>query len=100
LTGVTAGRSANTLTSYTLTYATNGTGAPATNRLNTIVEGSSYSVGYDNAGNLSSDGSPSGGTYQYDGAARLKTATTANSSYEYDGDGWRVKQVANGGSTC
>jgi YD repeat-containing protein len=52
LTGVTAGGSANTLTSYTLTYTNNGTGAPATNRISTIVEGSSYSVGYDNAGNL------------------------------------------------
>ncbi len=33
------------------------------------------------------------------GASRLATATTASSSYEYDGDGRRLKQLANGTST-
>jgi YD repeat-containing protein len=85
--------------SFTLGYLTNATGAPATNRINTIVEGpSSYAVGYDNACNLNAD-NYAGATYTYDGASRLVMATTANSSYEYDGDGWRVKQVANSVST-
>ncbi|MDX2040107.1 MAG: S8 family serine peptidase, partial [Acidobacteriota bacterium] len=62
---------------YTLTYATNGSGAPSTNRINN----SGYS--YDNAGNLTNDG---GLSYAYDAAGRLKTAGT-NNSCEYDGDG-------------
>jgi YD repeat-containing protein len=82
-----------------LNYATNGTGAPATNRISTVQEGpGAYPISYDNAGNLTADNS-AGATYTYDGASRLKTASTATSSYEYDGDGWRVKQVAGGVST-
>ena len=100
LTNVTTGGTANPpgQPSFTLNYVNNGYGAPATNRINTIVEGTSYSVGYDAAGNLTSDNS-TGATYTYDGASRLKTASTANSSYEYDGDGRRVRQVVNGNST-
>ncbi len=62
---------------YTLTYATNASGAPATNRINN----SGYT--YDNAGNVTNDGSLA---YAYDAAGRLKTAGT-NNSCEYDGDG-------------
>jgi RHS repeat-associated protein len=99
LTGVTTGGTSNTLSSYTLNYANNATGAPATNRLSGIVEGPlNYAVSYDNAGNLTADNS-TGATYTYDGASRLKTASTATSSYEYDGDGWRVKQTVGSTST-
>ena len=71
---------------YTLTYATNASGAPATNRINN----SGYT--YDNAGNVTNDGSLA---YAYDAAGRLKTAGT-NNSCEYDGDGRKVKQVSGG----
>jgi RHS repeat-associated protein len=99
LTGVTAGGTSNTLTSYTLSYTNNATGAPATNRLSTVQEGpGAYPFSYDNVGNLTADNS-TGATYSYDGASRLKTASTATSSYEYDGDGWRVKQTVGSTST-
>ncbi len=71
---------------YTLTYATNASGAPATNRINN----SGYT--FDNAGNVTNDGSLA---YAYDAAGRLKTAG-ANNSCEYDGDGRKVKQVSGG----
>ena len=71
---------------YTLTYATNGSGAPSTNRINN----SGYT--FDNAGNVTNDGSLA---YAYDAAGRLKTAGT-NNSCEYDGDGRKVKQVSGG----
>jgi YD repeat-containing protein len=98
LTSATMGGTSNTLASYTLNYTANGTGAPATNRINTITEGVNHTVGHDSSGNLTSDNS-TGATYTYDGAARLATATTATSTYEYDGDGRRVKQAASGAST-
>ncbi len=71
---------------YTLTYATNASGAPSTNRINN----SGYT--FDNAGNVTNDGSLA---YAYDAAGRLKTAGT-NNSCEYDGDGRKVKQVSGG----
>ena len=71
---------------YTLSYATNGSGAPSTNRINN----SGYT--YDSAGNVTNDGSLA---YAYDAAGRLKTAGT-NNSCEYDGDGRKVKQVSGG----
>ncbi|MGH9852389.1 MAG: RHS repeat domain-containing protein, partial [Blastocatellia bacterium] len=82
LTGVTATGAGET-GSYTLSYANNGTGAPATNRINNT----GYS--YDNAGNMTGDGAQ---TFSYDAASRLKTATGNGSAYDYDGDGRRVKQ--------
>ena len=60
---------------YTLTYATNGSGAPSTNRINN----SGYT--FDNAGNVTNDGSLA---YTFDAAGRLKTAGT-NNSCEYGG---------------
>jgi RHS repeat-associated protein len=71
---------------YTLSYATNASGAPSTNRINN----SGYT--FDNAGNVTNDGSLA---YAYDAAGRLKTAGT-NNSCEYDGDGRKVKQVSGG----
>gem|GEM_PF-2074565 len=72
--------------SYTYNYAVNGTGAPATNRLND-VNGVPYS--YDAAGNLTNDGVIS---YAYDAANRMKTSNGGQSLYYYDGDGHRVRR--------
>ncbi|KAF0237095.1 MAG: YD repeat-containing protein, partial [bacterium] len=52
---------------------------------------------YDNAGNLKAD--PSGKTYQYDAENRLvkvMNGTTEVAIYEYDGNGLRVRKIANG----
>jgi RHS repeat-associated protein len=73
--------------SYSLSYATNASGAPLNNRINVA----SYS--YDSAGNWTSDGVTS---YTYDAASRMKTA--GGLTNDYDGDGNRVKQ-ANGSGT-
>jgi len=74
---------------YTLNYATNASGAPATNRISD-VSGTAY--GYDAAGNLTSEGATT--TYTYDAANRMKTATTGSNqtSYGYDGDGKKVRR--------
>ncbi|MGH9766052.1 MAG: RHS repeat domain-containing protein [Blastocatellia bacterium] len=69
-----------------MSYATNGTGAPLNNRINNA------GYDYDAAGNMTNAGS-----YAYDAASRLKTAAGGN-SYDYDGDGNRVKQT-NGSGT-
>jgi RHS repeat-associated protein len=70
--------------SYSLSYATNGSGAPLNNRI------SNTGHQYDTAGNMIQDPALS---YTYDAANRLKTAGVS-SSYGYDGDGWKVKQVS------
>jgi RHS repeat-associated protein len=72
--------------SYSLSYATNGTGAPLNNRINNA----GYS--YDLSGNQTNDGFAN---YTYDAASRLKTVGT-NNSCDYDGDGRKVKQVSGG----
>ncbi len=79
----------------TFNYATNGSGAPATNRISSDSAGGTF--GYDNAGNMIS---APGWTYSYDGANRLKQAVggSGTSTYGYDGDGGRVRQTANGGT--
>jgi RHS repeat-associated protein len=87
LTNVTATGAGET-GSYTLSYATNGSGAPLNNRINNAGHG------YDAAGNMIQDPARS---YTYDAANRLKTAGVGN-SYQYDGDGWKVKQVTGGSS--
>ena len=84
LTNVTASGQGET-GSYSLSYATNGTEAPLNNQINNA------GYGYDAAGNLTTEG----GAYTYDAANRLKTAGFFN-SYEYDGDGNKVKQTNNG----
>jgi len=66
---------------YTLNYAANGSGAPATNRILNVNGGSSWQ--YEASGNVTNDINLS---YTYDAAGRLKTAGSGN-SYEYDGDG-------------
>jgi RHS repeat-associated protein len=74
-------------------YATNGSGAPATNRIISDGWGNNYS--YDAAGNMTQAGSAS---YSYDGAGRLKEVGSGGQNvYGYDGDGMRVKKVENGG---
>jgi RHS repeat-associated protein len=73
-------------------FATNGSGAPATNRIISDGWGNNYS--YDPAGNMTQAGSAS---YSYDGAGRLKEVGTGGQNvYRYDGDGMRVKKVESG----
>ncbi|MGH9845468.1 MAG: hypothetical protein ACREEM_42695 [Blastocatellia bacterium] len=89
---------------YTLAYANNASGAPATNRINTVTftwpgGGSSpaYAQIYDAAGNLTADGNTgSSPNLSYDAASRLKTVNYGTSSYDYDGDGRRIKSVSGG----
>ncbi|MGH9841183.1 MAG: RHS repeat-associated core domain-containing protein [Blastocatellia bacterium] len=80
----------------TLNYATNASGAPATNRISTAVAGSTtYTHSYDAAGNMTGDGQQ---TYSYDGANRLKeVGTGGQNTYGYDGNGMRVRVVSGGG---
>jgi RHS repeat-associated protein len=78
----------------TLNYATNATGAPATNRIQSDGVGFNYS--YDEAGNMTVG---MGQSFAYDGANRMKTASYGNSTYGYDGDGMRVKKTENGTTT-
>lgn len=92
---------------YTLTYANNASGAPATNRINTITytwpgggNSPAYAHTYDNAGNQVGDGNTgSAPNFTYDGANQLTSVGYGNSSYEYDGDGRRVKSVSGGVTT-
>jgi uncharacterized protein RhaS with RHS repeats len=67
--------------SYTLSYATNASGAPLNNRINNQYQ---Y---YDNAGNMTVD--VSGHVYAYDAVNRIRNVTN-NKFMEYDGDGRRV----------
>jgi RHS repeat-associated protein len=76
----------------TLSYATNASGAPATNRLASDSAGFNYS--YDAAGNQTS--APGGFTYSYDGANRLKTVNGGTATYGYDGDGMKARQTSGG----
>ena len=80
----------------TLNYATNASGAPATNRISTAVIGSTtYTHSYDTAGNMTGDGQQ---TFSYDGANRLKeVGTGGQNTYGYDGNGMRVRVVSGGG---
>jgi RHS repeat-associated protein len=78
----------------TLNYATNATGAPATNRIQSDGVGFNYS--YDEAGNMTVG---MGQSFAYDGANRMKTASYGNSAYGYDGGGKRVKKTENGATT-
>jgi RHS repeat-associated protein len=73
------------------TYATNASGAPATNRI--ISDGLGVNYSYDAAGNMTQAGAT---TYGYDGASRLKSVNGTLSTYGYDGDGRRVR-VTDGG---
>ena len=78
--------------SYTLNYASNGSGAPATNRILNV--NGTIPVAHDAAGNLTQEGST---TYSYDAANRLKEVGTGGQNiYGYDGDGNRVRKVSNG----
>ncbi len=79
-TGVTA-TGGGELSSYSLSYATNGSGAPLNNRI------SNAGQSYDNAGNMAVD--LNGQVYSYDAANRIKSVT-GNKFMEYDGDGHRV----------
>jgi RHS repeat-associated protein len=77
---------------YTLNYAPNATGAPATNRL--LNADGTWQFGYDDAGNLTSSG---GSTFAYDGAGRMVSVNGgALGQYGYDGNGIRVKKVESG----
>jgi RHS repeat-associated protein len=85
----------NNITSYqgkTISYATNASTAPATNRISSAVDGSTtYTHTYDAAGNLTNDGQQA---YAYDGANRLKEVNTGGqNTYGYDGDGLRVRKT-------
>jgi YD repeat-containing protein len=80
LTNVTASGAGET-GSYSLSYATNASGAPLNNRINNQYQ---Y---YDNAGNMTVD--VSGHVYAYDAVNRIRNVTN-NKFMEYDGDGRRV----------
>jgi RHS repeat-associated protein len=80
LTNVTATGAGET-GSYSLPYATNASGAPLNNRINTGWHS------YDGAGNTTHDGLHS---YAYDAVNRVKSSD-GNKFMEYDGDGRRVK---------
>ena len=88
LTGVTS-TGAGESGSYSLSYASNGSGAPSTNR----ISNSGYT--FDSAGNVTNDGALA---YTYDAASRLKTA--GGDAYQYDGDGHRVRNQVNGYSNA
>lgn len=60
---------------YTINYATNASGAPSTNRILNFNGTISYS--YDNAGNLTQEGST---TYSDDAASRLKEVGTGGNN--------------------
>jgi RHS repeat-associated protein len=77
----------------TFSYATNASGAPATNRISS--DGWGYNYGYDAAGNLTQIGTT---TYGYDGAGRLKSVNGAANSYGYDGNGSRVRVTEGDGA--
>jgi len=70
----------------TYAYATNGSGAPATNRIGSSSQIANFS--YDAAGNMTQAGSA---TYGYDGAGRLKSVNGTANTYGYDGNGARVR---------
>ncbi len=79
---------------YTLNYDNNATGAPATNRIASVTEGTTQPFTYDAAGDLTAG---DGMTYAYDGASRLSSVNGgALGQYGYDGDGMRVKKVEGG----
>jgi RHS repeat-associated protein len=78
----------------TLSYATNASGAPATNRLASDSAGFTYS--FDAAGNQTN---APGFTYVYDGANRLKTVNGGTATYGYDGDGMKARQTSGGNAT-
>ncbi len=79
---------------YTLNYDNNATGAPATNRIASVTEGTTQPFTYDTAGNMTAG---DGLTYAYDGASRLSSVNGgALGQYGYDGDGMRVKKSESG----
>jgi len=82
--------------SATMSYALNAAGAPTTNRIQSVTSGgSTVSLGYDAAGNMTAEGAVS---YSYDAANRLKEVGSVGSNvYGYDGDGRRVRKVESGG---
>lgn len=55
------------------------------------------SVGYDNAGNLTSDFN--GHIYAYDAENKQTSYDNGQATYHYDGDGRRVKKVSDSGTT-
>jgi RHS repeat-associated protein len=65
------------------------------NRLTTIP-GTSVSMTYDAAGNLTNDGSQ---TYTYDATGQQTYASGTGLTQSYDGDGLRVKKVESGATT-
>jgi RHS repeat-associated protein len=73
---------------YMISYATNASGAPATNQIG------NPGYRYDAAGNMTQD---TWNTYSYNAANLLKeVGSGAYSTYEYDGGGNRVRHVAGG----
>jgi RHS repeat-associated protein len=74
-------------------YATNASGAPATNRVVSDSSGANFS--YDAVGNMTQEWST---TFGYDGASRLKSVNGTSSTYGYDGNGYRVRQTKWDGS--
>ena len=73
---------------YIISYATNGSGAPATNQIGNL------GYKYDAAGNLTQD---TLNTYSYSAGNLLKeVGSGGRSTYGYDGDGKRIRHVAGG----
>ncbi|MFN7927226.1 MAG: hypothetical protein U0Y68_04640, partial [Blastocatellia bacterium] len=80
----------------TYNYTNNASGAPATNRLNTVTGGGTVSYTWDAAGNMTGEGTT---TFQYDAAGRMVSVNSGVAgSYGFDGDGKRVKKTEGGGT--
>jgi RHS repeat-associated protein len=80
------------------TLPTNGTGAPATNRMSVVTTRNAWwqvlsttNYTWDAAGNMTGEGATS---FQYDAANRLKSVNNGTGgSYGFDGNSQRVKKV-------
>lgn len=77
-------------------FTNNASGAPATNRMDSVTVPIAGTVNYswDAAGNMTGEGTT---TYQYDAAGRMVSVNSGSwGSYGFDGDGKRVKKTEGG----
>jgi RHS repeat-associated protein len=69
---------------------------------NRLTAPAGYTMGYDQAGNLTNDTFTGEGVRTYDAENRMTSAGIAgapSAAYAYDGDGRRIKRIANGTET-
>ncbi|MBS1809953.1 MAG: hypothetical protein JST84_17465 [Acidobacteria bacterium] len=92
--------------STTYNFTNNASGAPATNRMNSVIVQntsvyppvtlSTTNYAWDAAGNMTGEGAT---TFQYDAAGRMVSVNSGTGgSYGFDGDGKRVKKIEGGGT--